>query len=261
MLQEPMKCVALITLLCSLLPGLVLAQVELNTNIRLVGSPDERRVDDVAAPVTNTSAIRVVDAVLGTPHWAEATVNGQEITLQQSVQALNYRPGMLLRFLCPDDLDGEVLLRVQGQPFLPLRRSDDGLPVRSQLRDGGIVEVVHAQDKWILMSPAEKGCPEGAIKVNDFFCMDADPSGTMSAYPAMELCTAQGGKLCTWEEYFLGCSLYGEQLTGLLEWEWTDETSNHSHVVDQSGRFSCMSQRSWNPVNGTGQVRCCYQLR
>ncbi len=46
------------------------------------------------------------------------------------------------------------------------------------------------------------------------------------------------------------------------EWEWIDDTSNHTHTANQVGRFSCQSQRSANViVTMTGNTRCCYRTR
>lgn len=241
------------------LPFLASGQVILDQEIRFTGVAGERGVDQMALPTLPTSAITVESAVLGIAHWADAVLNGNSIELVQSIPVDEYRAGMLLRFLCPADLDGNVLLRTQGLGDLPLLRADGLAPFPGQLITGAVVEVVHAVDRWIILSPQEKGCPPGSASVHDHLCMDVTSTGPMTIYAATDHCLAKGGKLCTWDEYYLSCTVLDSELQSMFSsWEWLDDTSNHVHTADQAGRYSCKSQRSVNPVLNQGRVRCCY---
>ena len=259
MLQEPMRYIALILLLS---PAFCPAQVTLDQAIQLTGVEGERAIDGVASPTWPTSAITVESSLLGTAHWSEATVIGNNIEIDASVPVDAYRSGMLLRFLCPTDLNGAIQLKAVGLSDLPLLRSDGLPPQPGHLRAGAVVEVVNALDRWIILAPTEHGCPPGTTTVHAGLCMDIAPSANMSIYAATDHCQAKGGKLCSWDEYYLGCSQNGAELTGLFtEWEWMDETSNHVHTADQAGRYTCKSQRSANPVLTQGKARCCYHPR
>ncbi len=261
MLPEPMKTLLPFLLACSF-PLAMQAQVELNTSLELTGGDGQRGVDGLAPATSPTSVITVEASLLGGAHWAGSTVNEQTITLTPPVPVEMYRPGALFRFSWPAQLDGPILLQTTGLEALPLLRPDGLDPVPGQLRAGAVTEVVHAVDRWILLSPTERGCPTGSLPVHSGLCMDEAPSGLLFIYGAMDHCQARGGKLCTWDEYYLGCAVLAGQLTGMFqEWEWLDETSNHTHTGDQAGRTTCRSQRSSNPVLIQGRARCCYRPR
>lgn len=258
MLQEQMR-ITLLFILSFFMPFLMRGQVLIDQEIRLNGAEGLRGVDSIAPPTLPTSAITVESSVLGIAHWADAVLNSNSIELVQPIPATEYRAGMLLRFICPADLDGTLLLRSQGLEDLPLLRADGLAPFPGQLVTGTVVEIVHAVDRWIIISPQERGCPPGTATVHEHLCMDVNSTGPMSIYAATDHCLARGGKLCTWDEYYLSCTVLDTQLENMFSsWEWLDETSNHVHTADQAGRYSCKSQRSVNPVLIQGKARCCY---
>ncbi len=169
---------------------------------------------------------------------------------------------MLLRFIAPGDLHGALNLQISSLTALPVLRVDGIQPVAGDIVAGRIVEVINAVDRWILLGPDGKGCPPGSFPVHDGLCMDITSSANMFIYAAMDHCQARGGKLCTWDEYYLGCTVLGTELQELFTaWEWLDDTSNHTHTADQGGRYTCKSQRSSNPVLIQGKARCCYHPR
>jgi len=238
------------------------AQVDLDTRLEFTGGEGGRGASIAAEPTSPTSAITVEGSVSGIVHWAEATLTDQTIALSQPVGASAYRPGMFLRFLCPEDLHGPLWLELGDLPPLPLLRSDGLHAVRGQLRTGRVIEIVHAVDHWVLIAPEGKGCPQGALPVHDGLCIDVQSQLPMGVYDAIDHCHAQGGKLCTWDELYLACTVLEGQLQNMhAQWEWLDETSNHTHTANQGVRYTCMSQRSANPVLNTGRVRCCYHTR
>src|SRR5687768_9499864 len=136
MLQEPMRCLLLILFTA---PLMCLAQVNLDQEIRFMGTEDQRAIDGVASPTWPTSAITVETSLLGTAHWTEASLNGNNIGLTAAVPVETYRPGMLLRFICPADLNGAIQLRADGLADLPLLRSDGSPPIPGHLRAGAVV--------------------------------------------------------------------------------------------------------------------------
>ncbi len=258
MLPQQMRLLLLVILF---LPFSLCAQVDVGTNIRFTGVDEARGVDGIAPAAVGSAAITVEASLLGTAHWAEATVTGQQITLASTIPVEEYHAGMILRFIWPQDLHGPIDLRTEGLPELPLLRTDGLAFSPGQLAPGTVAEIVQAVDRWILLGPGAHGCPPGALPVHARLCMDQSSSGLLSIYNAMDHCQAKGGKLCTWDEYYAGCQSLQGQLNGAFtEWEWLDDTSNHTHTADQAGRYTCMSQRSSNPVLVQGKARCCYRL-
>jgi hypothetical protein len=245
-----------------LLPMCMMGQVDLDTRIEFTGPPAQRGVDGLAPATVNTSAITVEASLLGTPHWGTATISGSLISVEQTVNPEAHHIGQLIRFVAPASVHGAIQLRIGLLPPLPLLRSDGQTVASGQVRSGAVVEVVNAGEHWVLVAPGEGNCPPGSLQVQDNLCMDAAPASLRSVYEAADLCLEKGGKLCTWGEYYLGCTVLAGQLQGMFqEWEWLDDTSNHTHTADQGGRNTCRSQRASNPVLVQGRVRCCYRPR
>jgi hypothetical protein len=261
MLQDAMRISLVIAVV--LLPFLGTAQVQLDVPVVLTGVPAERRVDSLAPPTIGTSLVTVEGAVHAEWQWAAVQAQGSTINLTLSPAVTSYADGLLLRFLVPADIAGTLAISADGLPALPLLRPDGLPPVVGQLRQGSIAEVMHAGGRFILLSAAERGCPPGSLAVNERFCIDQASTNDVIFYDAVDRCAVRGGRLCTWDEYHAACVLLTGELSGMFnEWEWVDDTANHTQTAGQVGRTTCLSQRSAGaPLTTEGDVRCCYHPR
>jgi len=262
MLYESLTRMAFVALLMSS-ALLVHCQVDIQVPLRLTGQEEQRRLDGLGAPLDGTSAVTVDGAVRDGWRWCQAqrVADTIELTVVPAVQI--QRNGLLLRFQVPQDLSGRLWARVQGGGAYPLLRSDGVNPVWGQMVTGRIAEVLFANERYTLLNLPESDCPPGTLSVNANLCIDEMSVANQLIYQAMDRCARRGGKLCTWDEYYAACTLLGTQLTGMFnEWEWIDDTSNHTHTADQSGRFTCTSQRSQSVLlERVGETRCCYHKR
>lgn len=240
-----------------------MAQVRIDVPLELTGADGERRIDGLAAPATGSALVTLESAAQGSWQWGTAQVNGLALSVALSPPLSAYRDGLLVRFVAPANLAGAVTLNVDGQGDLPLLRPDGLLPVLGQIRQGVVCEAMHADGRFILLSAAERGCPPATVPVTERYCIDQGSVGNQLVFTAMSYCANRGGRLCTWDEYHAACVLVGTQLTGMFnEWEWIDDTSNHTQTADQAGRAHCQSQRSAGvPTTTTGDTRCCYHPR
>lgn len=238
-------------------------QVRLGGSLQLTGNESERRVEGLAAPAEGTALVTFEGEGQGAWQWASATAAGTTISLSLAPVLSAYRNGLLVRFLAPASLHGEVLIGIDGLPPQPLLRPDGLNPVAGQLRAGTLVEVLFAEGRFTLLSAPERGCPPQSVAVHERLCIDAASPGGFLYEQATTYCAARGGRLCAWDEYHAACVLVGSQLSSLFnQWEWIDDTSNHSHTADQAGRTSCQSQRSAGvPGTTLGEARCCYHPR
>lgn len=239
------------------------AQVELNTPLRFTGPVEERTIEDVAAPRTESAILTVEASLLGTAHWGEATQTGNALTLLPTVQTTSYRIGQLFRFLAPGAVFDSTSLRISGLEPYPLRRPDGVYPVRGQVRPGAVCEVLFAGDHWVLLNLPERGCPTGTFQLNDRLCMERVDAGNLFFYAAAERCAGMGARLCGWDEYYYACSQHAAELSGLFDaWEWIDDASNHANSAVQVGFANCTAQRWANPQSVTlGHSRCCFEPR
>lgn len=239
------------------------AQVELDAPIRMTGPEGERAIVGLGLPAGPDAAVTVEAALIGTTSWATASVNGMAITLQPTTPLTAYRDGAVLRFLAPTQVHGPSTLACTGLPFAPLRRPDGLPPARGQIVQGAVVEVVRAGDAWILTNLPEHGCPPGTVAISERACIERADQGNTLWYPAADRCTNLGGRLCTWDEYYVACTRYASELTGLHDaWEWIDDSSNHANSAVQVGLNNCTAERWANPNNVTmGHSRCCFVPR
>ncbi|MCB9184783.1 MAG: hypothetical protein H6591_12815 [Flavobacteriales bacterium] len=245
------------------LARLAAGQVETDVPLRFTGPDGDRQVEGLAPPASTTSLVTLEGAAQGAWLWAVGTVNGTVIDLSTQPAVSAYADGLLLRFITPATLSGAISLNVDGVGAAALLRPDGLVPVRGQLVQGSVCEVLFAGGRFILMNASERGCPPNSLMVNERLCIDQSSTNNQLFYTAVSVCAARGGKLCTWDEYHGACIMLGAQLTGMFnEWEWVDDTANHTQTALQAARTSCYSQRSaGNPLATTGDTRCCYHPR
>lgn len=246
---------------CLVLAGLQ-AQVVLDVPLVLSGADTARTVRGVAPPETLDAGLSVEAAVLGLAHWSLMTTEGDTLVLAPSPAETTARAGLLLRGVLPDLPARTLHARIAGLNARPLVHRD-GTPVHgAELRAGGIVELMTGAEAHLLTSAGQAPCPPGSLPLNSSTCVDRTVNSTnASFYQAATACAQRGGRLCAWDEYIAACNLLGPSLEGLFnDWEWINDTSNHTHTVDQVGRTTCISQRSASP-NTLGATRCCYRTR
>lgn len=262
MLREPLTTAIIAALMGSLCIERTYAQVAVDAPIVLSGAPEQRAIDGLAPPTHGTSAITVEGSVLATYMWATSSQNGNLINLSTSPSVSQYADGLNLRFLVDAPVWGPLTVSVDGLPALPLV-NPDGLPLhRGQLESGTVAEVLLAAGQFILLSGPERSCPAGYSRVNDELCIETNPPSTAGTWSwAVAQCASRGGNLCTWGEYAAACMILGSQLGGMhTNWEWIDDTSNHTQGADSAGRTTCMSQRT-TLMTTPAKARCCFHMR
>lgn len=246
-------------LVCASLHG----QVEVSKTIRFTGAEVDRRIEGVAEPVQENAAITVAVLASGMAHWAGATLSGDTVVLSMAPPVEQLTNGLLVRFAAPTDLDTLRWIAIDGHAARAAVRHDGALLDHGAIKPGAVAEALYTGAAWVVLNANHRTCPPGSISTSGPVCMDTAAVPGLRFYQAIEYCATRGGKLCTWDEYAVGCALRQGELTGLFnEWEWIDDSSNHTHTANQAGRFTCQSQRSANVVTlMTGDTRCCYQTR
>ncbi|MCU0318897.1 MAG: hypothetical protein MUE88_02300 [Flavobacteriales bacterium] len=238
-------------------------QVSLTGPIQFTGPDSTRTIVGLAWPARADAAVTVEAALVsGGFTWTSAQLSVDTIELSPDPAVLTVRDGLLLRFAAPSERDGRLFVRPgPGHAALPLLRPDGLRPVRGQLTAGRIIEVMKADGRFVLLNAPERGCPAGSLAAHERLCMDVTPVPSTLFHDAVRICGERGGKLCAWDEYIAACTLLQSQLNGLfVDWEWIDESSNHTHGADQAGRFTCASQRNQGVLDERlGGVRCCYR--
>ena len=256
-----MRSLSVIALM--LLTAVVTAQVQVDKALRATSSDaGERQIDGLAPPVQEDALMTLGNAQDGAVHWAQVAGTVNAITLALDPPATAYDNGMLLRFLPTVNATGPVTLNVNGLGARKLLRPDLLSVSAGQVRSGSPVEVQYADSVFILLSRAEGGCPPGYLLVTSQYCIQQGENNNQTWLAAVSYCADRGARLCTWDEYFHACTLHSATMTGMFDdWEWYDDTADHTHTAVQGGRWTCQSERSVGIVGEIHASRCCYRLR
>jgi hypothetical protein len=243
-----------------------MGQVHLNKPLVLTAPDSTQRSIEGLAPASQENALITLDgARSGAYHWGQAGGNGTALTLALQPVCAGYANGLSVRFMPVTPASGAVTLNVDGLGARPIYRGDGLLVSAGQLQPGIIAEAVYADSAFFLRSRAAQGCPTGYLQANSRLCLMRNDTINLSIYNAGKWCTDRGAMLCTWDEYIAACTALLPQLEGTFDdWEWVDDTSDHTHTGVQVGRYACRTQRSWGAQedpNNYARVRCCYHIR
>lgn len=253
-----------LTIAVGLLVCHAMAQVKVNTSIVLNSAdPAQRSINGLAYPANDSAMVSVAVVGGGLLHWATVTLNADTSRLVVTPEITEMRDGIILRFLPMENSDGPSWISVPGHAARAVLRPDGLATGSGSMRTDQVAEVMLNGPAWILLNPQDDRCPPGSLAVTDRTCIDVDAVTGKRFYEAIDHCARRGGKLCSWDEYVAGCLLLQAQLNGLFnEWEWIDDTSNHTHTANQVARFTCQGQRSANVITTmVGDTRCCYHPR
>lgn len=240
------------------------AQVQVNKPIEFTSTTaDERQVLNVGTPNLPTDGVSLKAYRNGSlTHGIAIGTNNISVDLFPDAQS--YSNGLMLTFLAENENTDLVSVNVDGLGATPVLRPD-GLPLDpSDILAGEVLMLTYLDGNFILRSRTNSSCPSGAVQVNESYCIDLDESGPESFYNAATDCHDRGGRLCKWDEHFYACQRTDLGLQGLMNnWEWMDDTSDHTHTVDQVNRWACTSQRGndGNSLFVESEYRCCFTLR
>ncbi|MBK8949434.1 MAG: hypothetical protein IPM68_11415 [Flavobacteriales bacterium] len=264
MLRRPMRIATASITLCGALA--LHAQVHVDAPVRFT-SPDSslRQLDGLAAPAGEADLLTLAAARSGAVHWATAGGTANAITLAARPPVAVYREGLRLRFLPTLAAGSAPTLNVDGLGPVPLLGPELTPPPTGSLVPGRLAEVVWTDSVFRMNPRPVDGCPVGFLQVHDGLCMQLDDGPDVSIFTALRQCADRGARLCTWDEYLYGCTVLSGQLIDLFnDWEWIDDTSDHTHTANQAGRYYCAQQRSIPATehpNAYGRARCCYRIR
>ncbi len=250
-------------ILLLLISNWLLGQVLLDRPIQTTTSEDTlSQILNVGEPQSADAAItakvhREQSTVLGTANGVDL------ISVDLFPVITSYVDGMTVAFKASTQNTDTVRLSLNGlSPALILR--SDGLPLDpGDISAGQMMVVTYLNGSFHLLNRRSDKCPHGSVKVNETYCIDVNDDGPVNFYDAVTNCNDRGGRLCKWDEHYYACQKVDLMLQDLNNnWEWIDDTSDHTHTNDQVNRWTCYSQRSAPGVVTTiDHYRCCYTLR
>lgn len=239
------------------------AQVDIDRPVNFTNqNPDERQLLHVGQPIHPHDGVPLEAFRNGTVTNGIATGhNVIEVDLFPDVQA--YVNGLMLTFVAAQPNTDTVYVNVDGLGDVLVLRSD-ALPLDPEdILTGQIVILTYLNGQFVMRSRSSSRCPSNTVKVNESYCIDLDESAQANFYDASKNCNDRGGRLCKWDEHFYACQRTDLGLLSMADnWEWIDDTSDHTHTADQVNRWSCYSQRSAEGTIVTySPYRCCFTIR
>jgi len=251
---------------CCLIACAAHAQVRVDKPVVLTAADPAQRTVEGLAPAQDAQGLITLDgARSGRYHWGQASGTGMAIQLALTPPADAYANGMELRFLPVAPGLGPVTVNVDGLGARRIYRSD-GLPVSAGLLvPGTVTTLVYADTAFFLSGRAPSACPDGFLPVNGQYCIQRNDTVNVSYFTATRWCNDRGARLCSYGEYIHACTERQAEMEGMFnDWEWIDDTSDHTHTADMAGRWVCHSISGLGMVendNNYARVRCCLTLK
>ncbi len=240
-------------------------QVEIDGNIDFSNAPvGEQHVSGLGQPTTASSLVSLNAAVAGVAHWCSTVSMTQDtIILQPSIEVSQLSNGLLLRFIADTLSFGDTWIKLATMPAAPLRDKDKKALTRGRFYTQEVLQIQWQDSVFILTNPPASECPAGYLRLTEALCIQQSDNQLADWFEANDACEKQGSSLCTFAEYIHACRTLDNDLIGLFNnWEWIDDTSDHTHTADQVGRFTCSSNRSRGATHQDfANYRCCYLIR
>lgn len=233
------------------------------TNVELTGATDPERqvVGLAAAPDAATSGVpAIADRVLTTTFGTATGTAQLNLDLQPAIAA--YTPGLNVTFVPQNANDSAVTLNVNGLGAVPLIKGWGLLLDSADLRPGMPVTAVYDGAAFQIVSQLYGGCPAGFIPTSRDLCIETTPGDTISYYAANVACVAKNARLCSFAEWYQGCSMSGGILSSVLSYEWVDSAANDTNKAKRVGQNSTLSIGC--DLGGPAlpltrsRYRCCY---
>ena len=222
-----------------------------------------RTVQGVKDPSAADEAMNARTLQGGGYLYAEVSGDAWQAELQPA--GLQPTAGLRLLLHAATGNTGPVSLSVNGSAPAPVVK-DGGQPLApGDVVAGVTASVVHDGTAFQLISARRidrKPCPGGTVAVNEMFCIETTQHDSVDFQVAVNICGAQGMKLCSWAQYFNACWNAGAlgitDLTG--DWEWTDDTGNSPGSIRVVGVTSCTHASvgpGWDVV--ARFFHCCFE--
>jgi len=164
-------------------------------------------------------------------------------------------------FTDPTTNTGAVVLNINNLGNVPVRTPDTLNLMAGYIKAGQIVNVMYHGSYFQVIGRTDPGCPNGFVSANSRYCIEsAERTGTVLVN-AIDICYGINARLCTWNEWYYACQKTSLGLSSMTNnWEFIDDTSDHSHTVTVVGYQNCATSTGLGTVGVTTpyRYRCCF---
>ena len=263
MLLQPLRTAICIALSVTTLSGF--GQLHIDGNVDMSNAPSgEQTISGLADPLHKDDLSAMGFAASGRAFWY--VIDQHQFDTVRLVGAIPFgRPenGLLIRYRSDVEAPGDFFIGFKDSLAWPVLDSEGRSLTEGRFNANQVVQFQWQDSAFFLANAPTSTCPSGFLQVSGSLCIQQSDNSLVNWYEANASCEAKGAGLCTFAEYVHACRVLGSQMTGLFNnWEWIDDTSDHTHTADQAGRWDCHSNRSRGATyQDFANFRCCYLLR
>lgn len=255
------KHFAYITILFAFLSVRSAAQIIIDHNIEMTNGQDTgRQIRGLAYPVDSSDAVNVAAIQNGGLMYSASTgINDLSVNL---LPALNsYQVGLKINLQPQSVNTGPVTLEVNGLGPVPVTIKNNFLK-GGELKAGQIVTALYNGSSFEIISRTDYDCPAGFVAVNENYCIESNERAAELYYGAVNVCYSMDARLCSWGEWYYACQNASLGLLNMTNnWEYTEDTSNHTHTAFIVGLGSCIENTTNGGIPGNAvkyTYRCCF---
>jgi hypothetical protein len=189
-------------------------------------------------------------------------VGTNALLLDLTPTPLAYTPGMAISFVPTEVNTGATTVQINGLATVPLHKHGAYELDSADLRPGLAAQAVFNGAAFQLISQTYTGCPVGMVQVTRDVCVEAIASASAVFFGANSACMSKGMRLCTFGEWYQGCSR-AALLGSVTAFEWVDHAANNTSEAKTMGwnintqQADCKAG-SHDPTPTVHRYRCCY---
>lgn len=248
----------LLLMVCSLQ-----AQFEVDKGLVLNGTlENDRQVSGLGAPLDNDALINAFSVQQNTVRYGTA-VGSNSLVVNIQPSPSTFVVGSAFYIFISDANSAAVSITINGEGPYPIFKSVTHELEANDLSSGQIVQIVFDGNAFQLVSGRQinkRDCPTGFVEVNSVYCIEANQQDSLSFFEAAQVCGDQGGRLCSWAEWYWACSDTTIVVNDMIgDYEWANSTANGDNAVRIVGRYTCKSAATNLSEGALGRTfRCCY---
>lgn len=237
-----------------------LAQVEMNKKIIFIAPNDSlRQFKGIAYPDDTSSLLNFSASTTEDVISLFASGSGS-YTANIPFAGFSLTRGTQIHLILQNTNTVNPTLNLFGTA-IPIRYSDSTI-IRSGVLVGGTsIRIIFDGTIFRMTQSFPEPCPPGFISVNDNYCIEKNERTATIYSTALTNCSNIGAQLCSWGEWFYACSNW--PALGIVamqgNWEFIDDSSDHTTTVGLIGVGGCSSFYTENLDAYNRNYRCCFR--
>lgn len=248
-----------LSIILTFVPFILSAQVEMNKTLEFTGtSSSDKQIRNLNSSLDSTNGVTAVTYQKGSIQYAESSIFSSDsvyLSMNQTIGA--YKNGLQINFFAPSTNNDSVYANVNNLGWIKLVYNNKNIASK-RILSGQAIQMIYDNGKFHIINNLEKQCPSNFVEVNQSYCIEKNEHSSAGFFAAINVCSTNNARLCTWAEWYYACQKSGLGLTNMNNnYEWIDSATNSTNQVTIVGTSTCTAKSI--ALNSTIQFyRCCY---